>query len=511
MKEEHRCPGDLSGIAIPRKNRAIKMQGLYLRNAVEEDARLLLDWRNESSVRQNSFSADIIEYEDHIKWLRRKLADENEKLLILMRDEILVGQIRLSNDGHEVEISYSIDKKYRGMGYGKAIIRMAENVLREEHYLGKVVGLVKKENEASKKVFLSLGYSETEEDGFFRYEKILQSMMFFRVDMNPTIATGHMMRCLSIADEVRELGGDVTFIAADECPLELCNSRGYDVIVLHSDWKDMESELPKLTEVIELNQIEELFVDSYQVTPEYLSGLQKSVKVTYLDDLDKFDYPVDRIVCYANYCKMFSYAKENSNRHCLGMEYIPLRKVFRECPEKKIADRIRKVLLLSGGTDSYGIIEKMVECFKNVNSIMFVTVCGRYYEGFEELQDKYREYSNLEFYKNVSDLETYMKEADLAISAGGTTLYELCAVGTPTISYSFADNQLYNVKQFDEDGIIEYAGDVRSADIFENVWNYYLKYNADIKLRRDKSIKMQRMVDGKGASRIASVLLGLNE
>ena len=484
------------------------MQGLFLRNATEEDASLLLDWRNESSVRQNSFNTDIIEYEDHIKWFRRKLTDDNEKLLVLMRDKTPLGQIRLSNDGHEVEISYSIDNRYRGMGYGKTMIRLAENVLRKENYHGKVIGLVKKENEASKKVFWSLGYSETEEDGFFRYEKTLRSMLYFRVDMNPTIATGHMMRCLSIADDVHELGGDVTFIAADEYPVELGHSRGYDVIVLDSDWKDMESELPKLAEVIEANQIEELFVDSYQVTPKYLSGLQKCVKVTYLDDLDKFSYPVDRIICYANYYKKFSYAKDSNAGHCLGMEYIPLRKEFRNCPRKQISDRIHKVLLLSGGTDSYGIIEKMVERFKGEESITFVTVCGRYYEGFEEMQSKYSDYSNLEFYKNVSDLEEYMKEADLAISAGGTTLYELCAVGTPTISYSFADNQLYNVKQFDEDGLIEYAGDVRNADIFANVWNCYLEYKTNATLRKDKSIALQQVVDGKGAQRIASVLLG---
>lgn len=483
------------------------MQELFLRKAVEEDARLLLDWRNESSVRQNSFSTDIIEYEQHVKWFRSKLADDNEKLLILMRVETPLGQIRLSNDGHEVEISYSIDNRYRGLGYGKIMIRLAENVLRKENYYGKVVGLVKRENEASKKVFLSLGYSETEEDGFFRYEKTLRSMQYFRVDMNPTIATGHMMRCLSIADDVRELGGDVTFIVADEYPVELCHSRGYDVIVLDSDWKDMESELPKLAEVIEASQIEELFIDSYQVTPEYLAGLKKHVKVTYLDDLDKFAYPVDRIICYANYCKQFSYAEENNVGHCLGMEYIPLRKVFRNCPQKQISDRIRKVLLLSGGTDSYGIIEKMVERFKNVTSIIFVTVCGRYYEGFEELQDKYKGYPNLEFYKNVSDLEEYMKKADLAISAGGTTLYELCAVGTPTISYSFADNQLYNVKQFAEDGIIEYAGDVRETDIVEKIQDLYAQYDKNVKLRKERSAMMQRNVDGNGAYRIAKVLL----
>jgi len=132
---------------------------------------------------------------------------------------------------------------------------------------------------------------------------------------------------------------------------------------------------------------------------------------------------------------------------------------------------------------------------------------GRFYEEFEELKDKYREYPNLVFYKNVSNLEEYMKEADLAISAGGTTLYELCAVGTPTISYSFADNQLSNVKQFERDEVIDYAGDVRDTDIFENVWELYLKYREDCNLRKDKSTKMQLMVDGKGSARIAERLL----
>lgn len=484
------------------------MQGLYLRKAVEEDARLLLDWRNESSVRQNSFHSEIIEYEDHVKWFRKKLEDEREKLFILMQDDIPVGQIRLSNDGHEVEISYSIDCRYRGKGYGKNIIYMAERVLRKGQYRDKIVGLVKKENEASRRVFLSLGYQEIEQADCYRYEKILNAMLYFRVDMNPKIATGHMMRCLSIADEVRAYGGDVTFISADEYPKELCYARGYDVIVLDSDWNDMESELPKLMNIIEIYDIRTLLVDSYQVTQEYFKRLQEQVEVTYLDDLDKFAYPVERLICYANYWRLLSYAKKMDNTEkYLGTEYVPLRKAFQNCSKKVIADKIQNILLLSGGTDSYGIIKRMIECFKDERNVRFVTICGRFYEGFEELKDKYREYPNLVFYKNVSNLEKYMKEADLAISAGGTTLYELCAVGTPTISYSFADNQLANVKQFARDKVIDYAGDVRDTDIFENTWELYLKYKTDYNLRIEKSAKMQLMVDGKGSARIAERLL----
>ena len=149
----------------------------------------------------------------------------------------------------------------------------------------------------------------------------------------------------------------------------------------------------------------------------------------------------------------------------------------------------------------------MVEQFKDEDGVQVITICGRYYEGFTELKEKYHAYSNLHFYKDINNLEEYMKSADLAISAGGTTLYELCAVGTPTISYSFADNQLYNVEQFAADGLIDYAGDVRKEDIFKKAKEIYYRYDADVAMRKERSINMHKAVDGKGAKRIAEAVL----
>lgn len=332
--------------------------------------------------------------------------------------------------------------------------------------------------------------------------------IYIRVDMNPVIATGHVMRCLSIADEIRDLGGNVVFITADEYPVEVLKSRGYEPVLLHSDWRKMEEELPQLLNLIEELQIEKILVDSYQVTEKYLQTLREYVQVTYLDDLDAFSYPVDCLICYANYYDVFSYGEKKGKKgYCLGMDYVPLRKVFGNASPKAISDKIQKVLLLSGGSDSCGIIERMVEVFKDNSHITLMTVCGRFYEGYEALKEKYKKYPNLLFYQNLSNLEEYMKETDLAISAGGTTLYELCALGTPTISYSFADNQLYNVKQFAKDGLIDYAGDVRTDNIFANTVSLYQKYDQDRELRKARSAKMQQMVDGKGAYRMAKVLL----
>jgi spore coat polysaccharide biosynthesis predicted glycosyltransferase SpsG len=102
-----------------------------------------------------------------------------------------------------------------------------------------------------------------------------------------------------------------------------------------------------------------------------------------------------------------------------------------------------------------------------------------------------------------------MKEADVAVSAGGSTLYELCAVGTPTITYAIADNQLDNVKQFKNDGLMPYAGDVRHDDFVSNILKY-MEAMVQTDYRMEISAKMQMLVDGNGAERIVKELGGLN-
>ena len=59
-------------------------------------------------------------------------------------------------------------------------------------------------------------------------------MLYIRVDMNDKIATGHMMRCLAVADAARMKGEDTTFILADWQAVELLRQRGYEFVVLHS-------------------------------------------------------------------------------------------------------------------------------------------------------------------------------------------------------------------------------------------------------------------------------------
>lgn len=334
-------------------------------------------------------------------------------------------------------------------------------------------------------------------------------MLYIRTDMNQTIATGHVMRCLSIADAARDMGRETVFILADGQAVPLLKERGYAYMILHTPWNDMDAEIPELKKRIEERGVRRILIDSYQVTESYLRNLSELVRTYYIDDVNAFFYPVNGIICYANYQERFAYPQRYPDAELyLGPKYVPLRKEFCLCPPKHIKRRAERLLLLSGGSDPYGILESILEK-PETNLFSRVDVfCGMYHAGYERLRAKYRPDERIRLHRAAPDLKTYMEQADLAVSAGGTTLYELCAVGTPAISYAMADNQLLNVKKFDEDGLIAYAGDVRTDGAADALARLIVKYREDMNLRARVSQRMQKFADGKGAERIAEIFAG---
>lgn len=332
-------------------------------------------------------------------------------------------------------------------------------------------------------------------------------MLYIRTDMNETIATGHMMRCLAIADAAKEAGEDTLFIVSDNQAVELLEKRGYSAFVLGTHWRDMESELPLLQELIRERKIVKILVDSYQVTYGYLKALNEMAGVIYIDDINAFIYPVDAVICYLNCWDKFDYSNRyNETELYLGPKYAPLRKEFCNRGKKDIKPLAENLLLMSGGSDRYNILPKILERLDIGQYGNIDVVCGIYNTRYEELKYIYGAYGNVSIHKAVDNMAVYMEKADLAVSAGGTTLYELCALGTPAISYSLADNQLDSAAKFNADGMIDYAGDVREGDISSGILNLIEKYKNNRRLRVERSEKMQGFVDGKGAARIADIM-----
>lgn len=133
----------------------------YLREATKQDMEMLYGWANEPTVRRNSFSENEIAFEDHVCWFEEMLQREDVKQYIFICDDIPVGQIRITVQGDDAEIDYSICLEKRCMGLGKEIIdRLGERMQKDFPQVKKLVAKVKAENIASQKVFLDTGFTE---------------------------------------------------------------------------------------------------------------------------------------------------------------------------------------------------------------------------------------------------------------------------------------------------------------------------------------------------------------
>lgn len=330
-------------------------------------------------------------------------------------------------------------------------------------------------------------------------------MLYIRTDMNNMIGTGHVMRCLAIADAAGDIGEEAVFIVADGQAGSLLQSRHYRYIVLGTEWNHMDEELPELERVIGEYQVNKLLIDSYMVTERYLQRVSQLTYSVYIDDLDAFHYPVNTLICYANYADKFRYDQRYPHtRLLLGTQYVPLRREFGRCGPKKIRKKAASLLLISGGTDNYHIIRNLlngIDCdaFERVEAI-----CGRYSKDYEALAEQYASSDKIKLRRAVDNIKDYYDAADIVVSAAGITLYELCAAGVPVVSYTLADNQLDNARRFQEDGIIDYAGDVRCDDYVARVLFLLGELADDYEARTRKSRAMQELVDGRGALRILS-------
>lgn len=381
-------------------------------------------------------------------------------------------------------------------------------------------------------------------------------MVVIRADANSKIGMGHVMRCLSVADALVKRGEEVLFVTADDTPVPLLTKKGIPYRVLHTDYADMEAELPELWNALsELPQGPEvpeaalpqrntfILVDSYYVTEKYLAALKKRIITIYMDDIYAFSYPVDMLINYNVYGEEMGYEKDAAfadTKLLLGTEYVPLREEFAAGAgyaqsRKELSaetenvtpaeDRLHQmaeqgrtadggILITTGGSDSFNLAgQLLMEAMKYdaLKEKEYHVVSGSLNLHIGELQALAQKHENIHIHCNVTNMAELMAESEIALSAGGSTLYELCAMGVPVIAFSFAENQERLVQTFVKRGIAQYGGNYRTDGnkMIQNTIAGLETLLEDENLRAEYRKKVRTLVDGKGADRIAEAIQAL--
>lgn len=332
-----------------------------------------------------------------------------------------------------------------------------------------------------------------------------------RADGNMTVGMGHVMRCRTIAMALAGENISVLFFVADESTAVIVKEWGFPVVVLHSDYAKMEEELSVLQKELLQNQVDVLLVDSYFVTQTYLKAVREITKVYLMDDMGREAFLVDGLINYNIYGKMLPYEQlyEKNVKLLLGTEYAPVRPEFFE-KDYKPGDNGFRILITMGGSDSLHIAKDLTEkLLESQTDFELKVVCGVFCASYPKLQQLAEKEKRLSVYTNVKDMASLMRECDLAVAAAGTTLYELCAVGVPTITCFYVDNQEKAAKSFGTQTKIYNAGDWRenSQEVLSRIVEKIDLLMHDRKLLKEISENMRQMVDGKGAKRIAEEII----
>jgi len=319
-------------------------------------------------------------------------------------------------------------------------------------------------------------------------------MLYIRTDGNADIGTGHVMRCLSIAKANEKNGIDCTFIVADDRMKPWIEEQGFSVVCLDSLWNDLDVETDKMVRLIKDCGIERLLIDSYFVTFDYLSRLHRLTYITYIDDLDDFIYPCSELINYNIYAEKLDYpARYPNTRLLLGPKYAPLREEFRGLSRRINRNMVEHVLLTVGGADPLNIATQIVERVKQdsgVSNMHYHIVAGRFMAQISRLSTLAKKYEGVTIHQHVEKMSVLMRDCDVAISAGGTTLYEICACGVPTVILSIADNQRMAVSAFSDSYMLG-CGDFRDGEdkCLKKVTTNLLQLVGDYDLRRSLSEK----------------------
>lgn len=345
-------------------------------------------------------------------------------------------------------------------------------------------------------------------------------MIVFRADSNAQIGMGHYARCMKIARAAAQQGQQVLFVTSADSEESPLIQAGFSVRKLGRPhplgWDPAEA----AALVRQLPDVRGIFLDSYRVDAAAMQCLRAAAPLYYLDDLYAFDYPADVLINYNLEATPAAYRPTAwpGRREYLGARYFPAapelcrwRKTEQQMPAQP-----EQVLLTSGSADPLHCTEQILQALRPEAwpRTRFQVLVGKFYDDGcrARLAELARALPNVRLLPWGQDMGRLLHDVDLVISPGATTVYESFVVGTPCVSYQFADNQKFQCEVMARMGMAPYGGAFQAdgARAAQGVADSF----AALQSRQARQACYRQFApcfDGKGAARIAQIVCGMDK
>lgn len=357
----------------------------------------------------------------------------------------------------------------------------------------------------------------------------------FRVDASNEIGTGHIIRCLTLADELKRNGRNCFFICRrfEGNLIETIKSRGFEVHELgapsenshtfksdlkHGHWLGATQldDFEEASEYLNLLKPDVLIIDHYAIDETWEKLAHKHVnKILVIDDLADRKHDCD-ILLDQNWFgditqERYDDLVSSSTIKLIGPKYALLRPEYALLrsilpPRDGI---IRRILVFMGGSDPSNETGKVLEALSSeiFGHLAVDVVIGVNHPCPDDIKNQVAKRKATTLYQNLPSLAGLMFRADLMIGAGGSTTWERMCLGLPALLMTVAENQTGFLEILDKDGYINYLGkstEVSSNDITGKLKSLLPK-GTDLKHQIRKS---QKLLSGNGVSRVTQTIRG---
>jgi UDP-2,4-diacetamido-2,4,6-trideoxy-beta-L-altropyranose hydrolase len=338
--------------------------------------------------------------------------------------------------------------------------------------------------------------------------------LFIRTDANTEIGYGHVMRCLALAQAWQDVGGQADFVMAEGAASlrDRLHSEGMNVVQLPTQ-PGSKDDANRTAALARRREAVLLVVDGYHFGGSYQKQIKDTgLRLLFIDDYGHADfYYADFILNQNIYAHEEIYPdRDSDSKLLLGTRYALLRREFLKWQNwgREIPDVARKVLVTLGGGDPDNATLKVIQALQQaqIDGLEIVVVVGGSNPHKDILADvAQRSSASIDLKSNVMDMPALMAWADVAVSAGGSTSWELAFMGLPTLILYFAENQRPIADGLDQADVAINLGEYSSVPVKE-LQESIIELIKDPIKRSDMVQKGRVLVEGDGSTRVVEAI-----
>lgn len=335
--------------------------------------------------------------------------------------------------------------------------------------------------------------------------------LIIRADGGTQMGTGHLMRCLALAQGWQEAGGEVLFVLAWEMPAieERLWQEGMQVAHLVGVVAGSEADVAATAVLARQHHARWIVVDGYHFDSAYQKQIKEAgFSLLFIDDNAHADhYYADLVLNQNIYAQARLYqARERHTRLLLGTSFALLRREFWPWRgwQRPMPEAARHLLVTLGGSDPDNVTLKVIQALQQLSGDWeAVIVVGGQNPHYQELVTAVGNDPRFQLRQNVPNMPELMAWADLAVSAGGSSIWELAFMGVPTLLVTLADNQSEAVNTLAQNGICLKLDQNRTLTL-ARVKEYLESVLKDSAQRALMHKRARDLVDGYGVVRIVN-------